>query len=97
MWSPTLPAEPRSDRWWHDRWIYEQEAAVAADRRAAEQDKRRRQLRRRVERVDESTVLALSASDARRTFRKHGIPYERSARLGPIEHSRHGGQILRAW
>jgi hypothetical protein len=67
---------------------------VADARRAAEQAKRLRQLRRRVERIDEQMVLALSASDARRTLRRQGIPYERSAPLGPIEHSRHVGPIL---
>jgi hypothetical protein len=33
-WTPQIPGEPRSDRWWHDVWIYQQEAAVAAGRRA---------------------------------------------------------------
>jgi hypothetical protein len=93
MWTSTLPDDPIVASWWV-------EAETAREwetcRRAAEQDKRMRQLRRRVEKIDESIVLALSASDARRHLRRQGI-YERSDRLGPIEHSRHVGQILRVW
>jgi hypothetical protein len=99
----TLPVEPRSDRWWVDRWIYQQEAVVADARRAAEQAKRVRQLRRRVERIDEQILLAQSASDARRYRRQQGLPYEpyekrRSDRLGPIEYGRYAGaRVLRVY
>jgi hypothetical protein len=84
-WSP-----PPAPGWWvelsFNRWV----AGVAAEMRAGEQDKRQRQLRRRVERVDEALCLAAGARDARRALRRQGLPYEsyeRSARLGPIEHS----------
>jgi hypothetical protein len=99
MWVPTLPAEPPTvPGWWTElsfnRWV----AGVAAEMRAAEelaeQAKRLRRLRRRVERVDEQMVLASGASDARRTASRHGIPYERSARL-PVEHSAEFGRVLR--
>jgi hypothetical protein len=91
MWAP-LPPDPPSAGWWTELSFNRWAAGVAAEVRAAEQAKRRRrQLRRRVERIDEQMVLAAGASDARRTLRRHGIPYERSARLGPIEHSAHAG------
>jgi hypothetical protein len=93
-WSPPPPPAQPVPGWWielsFDRWA----AGVAAEMRAAEQVKRPRQLRRRVERIDEQLALAAGASAARRTLRRQAIPYERSARRGPIEHSRHVGQIL---
>jgi hypothetical protein len=91
-WVATLPPDPIVASWWaaNDARAA-REAATADARRAAEQAKRVRQLRRRVERVDESIVLALSASEARRDLRQRGMPYERSARLGPIEHGRYAG------
>jgi hypothetical protein len=96
-WVATLPSDPIVAYWWAANDARAAgEAAVADARRTAEQAKRQRQLRRRVERIDEQIVLALSASDARRTLRRHGIPYERSARLGPIEHSAYAGaRVLR--
>jgi hypothetical protein len=66
-WSPILPAEPRSDRWWHDRWIYEQEAAVADARRA----ERIEQLRATVHRLDMKIAGALSRDRWRRIERRH--------------------------
>jgi hypothetical protein len=96
-WTSTLPPDPIVASWWAANDARAAREAVVADgRRAAEQAKRARQLRRRVERIDEAIVLALSASDARRNLRKQGLPwtpYERS-RLGPVEHSHHVGQIL---
>jgi hypothetical protein len=90
-WTPTIPAEPQSDRWWHE-WSYHRHVARGrADIRAREQEKRLRQLRRRVERVDEAILLAQSASETRQHLRKNGIPYERSDRLGPIEYGRYAG------
>jgi len=96
VWVSQLPDDPIVSRWWaaNDARAA-REAAVADSRRAAEQAKRLRQLRRSVERIDEQMVLALSASDARRTLRGHRVPYERSARLGPIEHSAYvGARVL---
>jgi hypothetical protein len=93
-WTPLPPTAPPVG-WWTElsfnRWV----AGVAAEMRDAEQAKRLRQLRRKVERVDEQLVLAAGASDARRTLRRQGLPYgERSARLGPIEHSAAVGRVL---
>jgi hypothetical protein len=91
-WTPTLPAEPPTvPGWWHELSYNRLVARGRADRRAREQDKRRRQNHRRVERVDEALCLAESAGEARRHLRRQGIPYERSARVGLIEHSTHAG------
>jgi hypothetical protein len=93
-WTPPPPAQPVPG-WWIELSFNRWAAGVAAEMRAGEQAKRQRQLRRRVERIDEQMVVAASASDARRTLRGQGIPYERSARLGPIEHSGHvGARVL---
>jgi hypothetical protein len=99
MWAP-LPPEPPPVGWWVElergRWI----AGVAAEMRdakeLAEQEKRMRQLRRRVERVDEAIVLALGRDEARRHVRRlYGIPYEsRSARPDEVEHFTRTGRIL---
>jgi hypothetical protein len=70
MWVPTIPAEPRSDRWWHDRRVYELEATVA-DARASRVERRRA----RVAALDTAlahTELAASMSAARR-----GMPPDR--------------------
>lgn len=67
-WTPTLPAEPRSDRWWHDRWIYQQEAVVA-DARRAERIERCRQL---AHEVDMRCAGALSADRWERIQRRRG-------------------------
>jgi hypothetical protein len=91
-WIATLPPDPIVASWWAANDARAAREAAAVDgRRAAEQAKRARQLRRRVERIDESIVLALSASDSRRNLRRHGVPYERSDRLGPIEYGRYAG------
>ena len=94
MWVP-LPPDPAPAGWWTElsfnRWV----AGVAAEMRAADQAKRRRQLRRGVERVDEQMVLAAGASDARRTLHRQGIPYEsRSAGSEEVEHFTRTGRIL---
>ena len=89
-WTPPPPAPP-APGWWTELSYRRHVARGLADRRDREQDKRLRQLRRRVERVDEALCLAESAGEARRHLRRQGIPYERSARLGPIEHSTHAG------
>jgi hypothetical protein len=95
MWQSTLPAEPPIQPGWWVEWQYHRNVARGrADRRAREQDKRLRQVRRRVERIDESIVLAEGAAEARLHLRRQGLPFERSARLGPIEHSHHVGQVL---
>jgi hypothetical protein len=111
---PPIPAEPRSDRWWRDRQVYELEAAVADARQAKKQAegqvKRLRQLKRRVERVDEAILLAQSADEARRHLRSRGIHYEprsersrdgddglESWRSLPVEHSGHLGRVLQVW
>lgn len=92
-WTPPPPAQP-APGWWvelsFNRWV----AGVAAEVRAAEQAKRQRQLRRRVERIDEQMCLAAGASEVRRHLRAQGIPYERSARPREIEYSRHAGPVL---
>ena len=57
MWAPRQP-EPPAPGWWTElsfsRWV----DGVAAEMRDADQTKRLRQLRRRIERLDESMVLA---------------------------------------
>jgi hypothetical protein len=66
--------------WWtelsFDRWV----AGVAAEMRdaeqAKEQDKRRRRLRRKIERVDEQILLAQSAAEARQYLRRQGARWE---------------------
>jgi hypothetical protein len=94
-WSPP-PPDPPPAGWWVELQYNRRVARGAAEIRAREQDKRRRQLRRRVERVDEALCLAESASEARRHLRQQGLPYElyekrRSDRLGPIEYGRYAG------
>jgi hypothetical protein len=105
-WSPPVPDSPQPG-WWVELHFNRTVAAVVAERRANEQAKRLRQLRRRVERVDEAIVLAQGAEEARRHLRRQGIPYyERSVRSRggdeaeswrdlPVEHSHHFGRVLR--
>ena len=85
-WTPTLPAEPRSDRWWHDRWIYQQEAA-AADARRAERIERLRARRREID-MKLADVLAADLRD-RIDVRSQWRP-----RQEEIEHSQHVGRVL---
>jgi hypothetical protein len=100
MWSSTFPVEPPPVvGGWTELSYNRVVARGAAEIRAREQDKRLRQLRRRVERIDEAICLAEGASEARRHVRQQGIPwtpYRRSTRRGrgPIEHSHHVGQVL---
>jgi hypothetical protein len=97
-WTPTLPAEPRSDRWWHDVWIYEQEAVVADARRA----ERIERLRARVHEIDMRIAGAQSADRWRRIQRRrdqrdvrsHGGYRDESWRGLPVEHSAPLGRIL---
>jgi hypothetical protein len=108
MWQPQSPAQP-SPGWWteleFDRWVAGIAAEVRAKRQAEEQAKRLRQLRRKVEQIDEAIVLAQSASEARRHLRRQGLTYERSVRSrddetdswgarGEVEHSAPLGRIL---
>jgi hypothetical protein len=102
-WSPPVPDSPQPG-WWVELHFNRTVAAVVAERRANEQAKRLRQLRRRVERIDEAIVLAQSASEARRYLRRQGFTYERSAgsrddaeswRGLPVEHSAAPGRVLR--
>jgi hypothetical protein len=97
-WTPTLPAEPRGDRWWHDVWVYQQEAAVADARRA----ERIERLQVRCHEIDMKLASVLAADRWDRIQRRRD---ERSAgsrggdeselwRGLPVEHSRHAGQIL---
>ena len=98
-WTPTLPAEPQSDRWWRDRWIYQQEAAAADARRAEKIE----QLRARCHEIDMKLagVLAADRWDRiqrrrdERSVRSHGGYQVDSwgARL-EIEHSPPAGKIL---
>jgi hypothetical protein len=82
-WSSTLPAEPRSDRWWHDVWIYQQEAAVADARRA----ERIEALRARVHEVDMKLAGAQSRDRQRRIQRWFDQREVRS----------HGGYRVESW
>ena len=96
-WPPTLPAEPRGDRWWNDVWIYQQEAAVADARRA----ERIEQLHRRCHELDMKLAGVLSADRWRRIQRRgeqrsagsHGYESELWRGL-PVEHSAAPGRIL---
>jgi hypothetical protein len=104
-WTPPVP-DPPPPGWWVELYFNRTVAAVVAERRANEQAKRLRQLRRRVERVNEAVVLAQGAEEARRHMRRQGIPYyERSMRSRggdeaeswrdlPVEHSAPVGRIL---
>jgi hypothetical protein len=98
-WTPTLPAEPRSDRWWHDVWIYQQEAAVA-DARLSERLERCRQLAHDIDRR-----CAGAQSDARwnQIQRRHdqrfvrlygGYRLESWGATPEVEHSAPAGRIL---
>jgi hypothetical protein len=82
-WTPTLPAEPRTDRWWHDVWIYQQEAAVADARRA----ERIEALRARVHEIDMRLAGAQSAERWRRIQRRRCQREVRS----------HGGYRVESW
>jgi hypothetical protein len=88
-WQPQ-PASHPSPGWWitheFDQWVASVGAELRAKRQAEEQAKRLRQLRRRVERVDEQIVLAQSASEARRNLRRQGLPYERGSGRSEVEH-----------
>jgi hypothetical protein len=73
-WTSQIPAAPRSDRWWHDRRVYELEATVR-DARARRIERRRA----RVAALDTAlahTELAASMSAARR-----GMPPGRRAQF----------------
>jgi hypothetical protein len=103
-WEPQPASQPRPGRWVElefDRWV----AGVAAEVRAKEQARRLRQLRRRVERIDEQLCLAEGAEEARRHLRRQGFTYERSVRSrdgdlaeswrpGEVEHSHHAGSRI---
>jgi hypothetical protein len=99
-WTPTLPAEPPTvPGWWTElsfnRWVAGVAAEIRDREELAEQAKRQRRLRRRVERIDEQILLALSRDEARRHLRRHGVPYEsRSARPEEVEHFTRTGRIL---
>jgi hypothetical protein len=111
MWEPQ-PASPPPPGWWteleFDRWVAGVAAEVRAKKQAEKQARRVRQLRRRVERVDEAVVLALGAAEVRRYLRRQGLTYERSVRSRDgndqadswrprpheIEHSHHVGRVL---
>jgi hypothetical protein len=82
-WTPTLPTEPRSDRWWHDVWIYQQEAAVADARRA----ERIERLRARVHEIDMKVAGAQSRDRWRRIQRRRDQREVRS----------HGGYRVESW
>jgi hypothetical protein len=115
MWAPR-PEPPPAPGWWveleFDRWA----AGIAADVREAEQAneqaKRLRQLRRRIEKLDEQMCLAEGASEAREHFRRRGIPYDERRSVPrsrddflsaepwrglPVEHSTNFGRVLNVW
>jgi hypothetical protein len=73
MWISTLPVEPRSDRWWHDRRTYQQEAAAADARRAEKIE----QLRARCHEIDMRLAGVLSADRWERIQRRHDERYVR--------------------
>jgi len=97
-WTPTLPAEPRGDRWWNDVWIYQQEAAVADARRA----ERIEQLHRRCHELDMKLAGALQGAEWNRIQRRRdlqgAIRYKgmliNSGGAREIEHSGPWGQVL---
>ena len=98
-WIPTLPAEPRGDRWWHDVWIYQQEAVVADARRA----ERIERLRALAHAVDMQAAGALSADRWDRIQRRHdrrdardyhGYQVESWGASPEVEHSPHAGRVL---
>jgi hypothetical protein len=98
-WTPTLPAEPRSDRWWHDVWIYQQEAVVADARRA----ERIERLRARAHQVDMMAARSLSADRWERIQRRRDQRDVRSHRgfqvdswgaRPEVEHSAPIGRVL---
>jgi hypothetical protein len=97
-WEPQ-PASHPPPGWWveleFDRWVAGVASEVRAKRQAEEQARRLRQLRRRVERVDEAVVLAFGAEEARRHRRRQGLPYERAGSgRSEVEHSAPIGRVL---
>jgi hypothetical protein len=92
-WEPQAATQPPAG-WWveHEfrQWVAGVAAEIRAKRQAEEDAKRLRELRRRVERIDEAIVLAQGAAEARR------LTYERSGRSrGEVEHSAPLGRVLR--
>jgi hypothetical protein len=93
---PTIPVEPPIvPGWWTELSYRRTVDRGRAEIRAAEQAKRLRQLRRRVERVDELIVLAQGRAEARQHLRRRGIYERRSEEFGPLEFSPHYGKVLR--
>jgi hypothetical protein len=91
-WIPTLPAKPRSDRWWHDVWIYQQDAAAADARRA----ERIEQLRARCHELDMKLagVLAVDRWDRiqrRRDQRDVGPVTGHGVQVGSWRHEPRAG------
>jgi hypothetical protein len=81
MWSSTFPVEPPPvvGGWTelsYNRLVARGAADIRAREQAREQEKRLRQLRRRVERVDEAILLAQSRDEARRYLRQRGYRWE---------------------
>jgi hypothetical protein len=97
-WVPPSADWPAAG-WWteleFDRWVAGVAAEVRAKKQAEKQARRLRQLRRRVERVDEAVVLAFGAEEARRHRRRQGLPYERAGSgRSEVEHSAPIGRVL---
>jgi hypothetical protein len=88
----TLPDDPIVAGWWREQERRARWDVVADELRAVREAKARvrrlRQLRRRVERVNEMICLAENASKARRNLRSQGVPFDDWARTGWGERGR---------